>query len=137
MIGYSIDGEHREFGPLTEASLRSFQRARGLVVDGICGPHAWNSLVEADMRLGDRLLYYRSPMMRGDDVEDLQQRLGSLGFDARWVDGIFGVNTHDAVREFQQKRRTPRRRSSRPFHRRSTHPALGPLRRRNHRRPGA
>ena len=102
LIGYSIDGEHREFGPLTEASLRSFQRARGLVVDGICGPHAWNSLVEADMRLGDRLLYYRSPMMRGDDVEDLQQRLGSLGFDARWVDGIFGVNTHDAVREFQQ-----------------------------------
>lgn len=102
LIGFGVDGEHREFGPQTEASLRDFQRARGLVVDGICGSHSWSSLVEADYRLGDRLLYYRGPMMRGDDVEDLQRRLGSLGFDTRWVDGIFGPNTEAAARQFQQ-----------------------------------
>lgn len=102
LMGFGVEGEHREFGPLTEASLRSFQRARGLTVDGVCGPHSWDSLVEADNRLGDRLLYYRAPMMRGDDVEDLQRRLGRLGFDARWVDGIFGPYTETAARQFQQ-----------------------------------
>ena len=102
LIGFGVEGEPREFGPLTEASLRSFQRARGLTVDGVCGPHSWDSLVEADHRLGDRLLYYRAPMMRGDDVEDLQRRLGRLGFDARWVDGIFGPYTQTAARLFQQ-----------------------------------
>ncbi|MCY3634270.1 MAG: peptidoglycan-binding domain-containing protein [bacterium] len=40
-------------------------------------------------------------MLRGDDVAELQLRLGSLGFDAGRVDGIFGPNTADAVKEFQ------------------------------------
>jgi N-acetylmuramoyl-L-alanine amidase len=40
-------------------------------------------------------------MTRGDDVTDLQQRLGGLGFDAGWIDGIFGADTEAAVRTFQ------------------------------------
>ncbi len=40
-------------------------------------------------------------MTRGDDVTDLQQRLGSLGFDAGYVDGIFGPDTESALRSFQ------------------------------------
>ena len=40
--------------------------------------------------------------MRGDDVADLQRRLGALGFDAGRVDGIFGVDTDRAVRAFQR-----------------------------------
>ena len=69
--------------------------------DGECGPHTWAALIEADFRLGDRMLYLRSPMTRGDDITDLQQRLGSLGFDAGYVDGIFGPDTESAVRNFQ------------------------------------
>lgn len=102
LIGYDTEGEYHEFGPFTESSLRRFQGDRGLVVDGICGPNSWNTLVEADHRLGDRLLYYRAPMMRGDDVEELQRRLGQLGFDARRVDGIFGTSTQVATQQFQQ-----------------------------------
>ena len=101
-IGYSTGGEHQEFGTATEAALRHFQSDRGLVVDGICGPQSWNALVEADHRLGDRLLYYRAPMMRGDDVAELQRRLGQFGFDAQWVDGILGQRTQAAIRQFQQ-----------------------------------
>jgi peptidoglycan hydrolase-like protein with peptidoglycan-binding domain len=41
-------------------------------------------------------------MMRGDDVAELQYRLGGLGFDAGRVDGIFGPNTQRAVGLFQQ-----------------------------------
>ena len=47
------------------------------------------------------MLYLRSPMTRGDDVADLQLRLGNLGFDAGWLDGIFGPETEAAVRDFQ------------------------------------
>ena len=102
LIGYSTDGDPQHFGTETEASLRRFQSDRGLVVDGICGPQSWTALVETDHRLGDRLLYYRDPMMRGDDVAELQRRLGQLGFDPHWVDGILGPRTHKAIQQFQQ-----------------------------------
>ena len=85
----------------TEAAVKRFQQSRGLVADGVCGSQTWMALVEADHSLGDRMLYLRSPMTRGDDVTELQRRLGSLGFDAGWVDGIFGPDTQSAVREFQ------------------------------------
>lgn len=58
--------------------------------------------MEAGYRLGDRLLYLRSPYLRGDDVADLQRRLGALGFDAGRVDAIFGPNTDRALRSFQR-----------------------------------
>ena len=41
-------------------------------------------------------------MMRGDDVAELQTRLGRLGFgDAGRVDGVFGPDTLEALEEFQ------------------------------------
>ena len=101
LAGYDTGDEHQGFGPATEAALRHFQHDRGLVVDGVCGPDSWNALVEADHRFGDRMLYHRSPMMRGDDVSDLQRQLSQLGFDTGWIDGIFGPATESAVRQFQ------------------------------------
>ena len=90
------------FGPATEAAVRAFQERRGLRVDGICGEQTWASLVEAGFVLGDRLLYLRAPMLRGDDVAELQRLLGLLGFDAGKVDGILGPRTAEATAEFQR-----------------------------------
>jgi N-acetylmuramoyl-L-alanine amidase len=90
------------YGPGTEEAVRRFQERRGLRVDGVCGAQTWDSLVEADRQLGDRLLYERRPMVRGDDVAELQQLLGELGFDAGRVDGIFGPNTTEALIHFQR-----------------------------------
>ncbi len=70
--------------------------------DGVCDESTWSSLVEASWSLGDRHLYLRSPNLRGDDVADLQSRLGRWGFDAGRVDGIFGPGTAKALRDFQQ-----------------------------------
>lgn len=102
-LGYGVDDVAGAcFGPLTEEAVRSFQQSRRLRVDGIVGPDTWNALVEAGYRLGDRFLYHRTPMLRGDDVLDLQAALGALGFDAGRVDGICGPDTASALREFQR-----------------------------------
>ena len=102
-LGFERGGDRLgEYGPGTQATVRVFQSQRGLrAVDGICGQETWSSLVEAGFRLGDRLLYRRSPMLQGDDVAEVQRRLSGLGFDPGGVDGIFGDNTHAAITEFQ------------------------------------
>ncbi len=86
----------------TRAAVEAFQYRRGLRVDGVCGSQTWAALVEAGRRLGDRFLYRRTPMLRGDDVAELQQRLSALGFDTGRVDGIFGDLTSVALGEFQR-----------------------------------
>lgn len=85
----------------THNSLRDFQHARGLDVDGICGEYTWSGLVEASRRIGDRLLVLTAPNLRGDDVASLQSNLGRLGFDCGKVDGIFGPMTAHALVDFQ------------------------------------
>jgi N-acetylmuramoyl-L-alanine amidase len=95
------------FGTSTRAAVQAFQRLRGLRVDGVCGAQTWNTLVEAGFRLGDRFLYRRTPMLRGDDVAELQQRLCSLGFDTGRIDGIFGDATVRALGEFQRNAGVP------------------------------
>ncbi len=86
----------------TEAAVASFQEDRGLHADGACGHQTWSALVEAGYRLGDRLLYQRTPMLRGDGVGELQLRLGALGFDTGRVDAIFGPDTARALADFQR-----------------------------------
>lgn len=95
------------FADGTRAAIEAFQHRRGLRVDGVCGPQTWAAIVEAGFRLGDRFLYLRSPMMRGDDVADVQRRLSALGFDSGRVDGIFGRQTATALAEFQRNTGLP------------------------------
>jgi len=102
-LGYTTEEDPPgTFGPATRAAVEAFQHHRGLRIDGVCGAQTWATLVEAGFRLGDRILKRQVPMMRGDDVAELQQRLGALGFDTGRVDGIYGPQTADAVAEFQQ-----------------------------------
>lgn len=54
-----------------------------------------------DYKLGDRLLYLRTPNFQGEDVRELQTALGALGFACGGVSGVFGVYTEGALRKFQ------------------------------------
>ncbi len=102
-LGYPIaEGEEALFGPHTESAVKVFQIRRGLTPDGIVGPLTWRELVEAGWTFGGRTLYLRRPAMRGDDVRALQRRLNALGFDAGKEDGIFGIETQEAVADFQR-----------------------------------
>jgi peptidoglycan hydrolase-like protein with peptidoglycan-binding domain len=95
-LGFSGDDEAGVYGSSTTDAVQRFQRHRGLRDDGVCGEQTWGLVVEAGYRLGDRRLYQRKPMMRGDDVADLQRRLGALGFDAGKIDGLYGPDTASA-----------------------------------------
>ena len=88
---------------LSESDIRSFQQARGLSVTGVVDEVTARALEESRWKLGDRSLNLQeSPLMRGDDVAALQSRLSEMGFDCGRVDGIFGVRTESAVRDFQK-----------------------------------
>lgn len=90
------------FGPGTVEALRRFRIARRLPPALDCDDATWSALVEAGHELGDRLLYLTKPELRGDDVAALQHDLGSLGFDAGKIDGIFGPRTEAALADFQR-----------------------------------
>jgi N-acetylmuramoyl-L-alanine amidase len=86
-----------------DRAVREFQQRRGLMVDGVVGAATYHALDEARWQWGDRVLSHSgSRMLVGDDVAALQQRLLDLGFDCGRVDGIFGRQTAQAVREFQR-----------------------------------
>ncbi len=107
-LGFPCQGDAPgTFGPATEAALRRFQASRNLRVDGTIDNGTWRNLVDAGFRPGDRLLFYRLPMLHGEDVAALQHDLNALGFDAGLLDGIFGAETLRAVLAFQQNRRLP------------------------------
>jgi peptidoglycan hydrolase-like protein with peptidoglycan-binding domain len=95
-----IDGD---FGPLTDASLRSFQTnlAPG-PVDGIAGPVTWSQLDEVDGRFPFGGLDLAQGAT-GNPVRHLQRLLFAVGSDPGGIDGIYGNNTAAAVRNFQQK----------------------------------
>ena len=102
-LGFDVSPEEAgRFDAGTLAAVSAFQDARGLRADGICGRETWAALVESGFRLGDRMLYRRRPMLRGDDVAELQRRLNALGFDAGREDGILGDDTAGALVEFQR-----------------------------------
>jgi N-acetylmuramoyl-L-alanine amidase len=103
-LGAVVDEAERDgtFGSSTEAAIRGFQRERHLRVDGLVGPDTWEQLVEAGWQLGDRTLYHRAPMFRGDDVREMQRMLNALGFDSGKEDGLYGPRTDGALRLFQR-----------------------------------
>ena len=112
VLGLLADGAGRRarwtrlgalFDDATDRAVRAFQQQRGITVDGIVGPQTYRALDEARWRLGDRILsYVPARLMAGDDVAALQQRLLDMGFDCGRVDGMFGVETEQALREFQR-----------------------------------
>jgi len=86
-----------------DRAVRAFQQQRGLIVDGVVGPSTYRRLEEARWRLGDRVLNHRPGQpLAGDDVLALQGRLLELGFKVGRVDGIFGAQTDQGLRDFQR-----------------------------------
>lgn len=110
-IGYIVDDElnvieakGRDYGviksPLSKGSWNRYGRPsyfKNDIVgagDEAAAPSGW---------IVRRLLKFASPMLRGDDVRELQKRLIARGYACgrSGADGIFGRDTQAAVRAFQ------------------------------------
>ncbi|UOE93008.1 N-acetylmuramoyl-L-alanine amidase [Alkalihalobacillus sp. LMS39] len=107
------------FGPLTYDGVVRFQRSASIGVDGIVGPETRAALRDAQTPIDQiehgsptdepdyrepsfsnesrRLLRYVIPVMRGEDVQEVQRKTGAM------VDGLFGPETDRRVREFQRR----------------------------------
>ncbi|MGD1713727.1 peptidoglycan-binding domain-containing protein [Hydrocoleum sp. CS-953] len=84
------------FGVATKEAVIAFQNEYGgLTADGIVGPQTWG-VVDTIVRT---TLYFGST---GEDVEYLQRRLNGISSASLVVDGIFGVATEEAVKNFQK-----------------------------------
>ena len=91
------------FDQSLEEAIKAFQQERGLTATGLVNEITQRALDEARWRLGDRILLLGTQsLMRGDDVSTLQERLIQMGFNCGRVDGVFGVKTEAAVKEFQK-----------------------------------
>lgn len=93
-----IDGR---FSDLTAAAVAAFRSDEGLPAGETVDDACWAALVDATFQLGDRTLFLKMPYFHGRDVREMQIALNVLGFGAMQVDGIFGAQTEQAVRDFQ------------------------------------
>lgn len=102
-LGYHIgqEGIDALFGKDTAQAVSEFRQAHGLSTEAVVDKECWNLLVDETFVLGDRSLYLRYPNFHGNDVKTLQRALNILGFVCGPVDGIYGVRTEGAVKEFQ------------------------------------
>lgn len=98
--GYDVGTVDGLFGTRTQAAVRAFQRANGLPESGVVDFNTWLTIAPY---LDSRDIYLR----RGDRgmlVRIAQTALARAGHNPGTVDGIFGPNTQNAVRAFQQAR---------------------------------
>jgi peptidoglycan hydrolase-like protein with peptidoglycan-binding domain len=92
----AVDGVR---GPLTKVAIVSFQRRRGLYVDGIVGPQT-----RAAFGKRGRPAFGSRTMKRGDrgwDVAAMQYILARRGYPPGAIDAVFGPMTDTALRNFQ------------------------------------
>jgi len=64
----------------------------------------WVELINHGYNLGDRILNFNKPELRGSDVEELQELLSRLGFYSEPINGVFNTNLAKSVTEFQENR---------------------------------
>lgn len=109
-----IDGE---YGPETEAALTRFHEAEGIDEEGVVSAATLTRLTDVyikeillptqqasgyeppEAKTGDDLLRQGD---EGDQIQELQERLLTLGYRPGTADGRFGANTTSAVLAFQK-----------------------------------
>ena len=96
-----IDGIN---GSLTKKAIREFQKLAGLVVDGVLGPNTINALINGENSFNDigGADVEVSKTAYSEEIENAQIKLKELNLYTGDIDGINGIGTKNAIREFQK-----------------------------------
>ncbi|KOA20130.1 sporulation-specific N-acetylmuramoyl-L-alanine amidase [Clostridium homopropionicum DSM 5847] len=89
---------------MSKAEMR--QKCAEAVVYGIIGKE-FNEKNITEYKNSEKIAYkkilmYKKPMMKGEDIRLLQKKLNELGFNVGNADGIFGYKTETQVKKYQQ-----------------------------------
>ena len=99
----NIDGN---YDAQTKSSIKQFQKLSGLVVDGVLGPltkEALSKTDESNFDIDGADVDILNELKFSQEIEDAQKILLDLGLYKGEVDGINGINTKAAIKEFQKK----------------------------------
>jgi peptidoglycan hydrolase-like protein with peptidoglycan-binding domain len=94
------------WGPQTAGALRNFQQARGLEASGQLDDQTILALGFSREEFAAAEVATPSQLSEAD-IRRVQETLKSEGYDVGAVDGVWGPNTEDALRAFQQAKGIP------------------------------
>ena len=109
-LGYYAGGVDGIYSDATEDAVKAFQRSNGLSGDGQAGAQTQAKLYSSSARYANNPVATANPEqtrslslgMTGNDVYALQQRLIELRYLTGVADGVFGMETQQAVMDFQK-----------------------------------
>ena len=84
---------------MVELFLSDYNLDKSISKDGL-----WLELLNHGYSLGDRILNYSNPVLKGSDVEELQELLSRLGFYSEPINSEYGQELMKSVQAFQENR---------------------------------
>ena len=109
-LGYYSGGTDGIYGQTTVTAVKAFQRNNGLSGDGQAGEQTQKKLYAATAKYASSPVTTADPDgvrslelgMTGNDVYALQARLIELRYMTGVADGVFGIETQEALKAFQK-----------------------------------
>ncbi len=97
--GYQFPTDSVECKSLVELFLNDYNISKTISKENL-----WLELLNHGYDLGDRILNFSNPVLRGSDVEELQEMLSRLGFYSEPINSEFTKDLMQAVEVFQENR---------------------------------
>lgn len=97
--GYDVAADG-DYGAATQAAVRQFQADYGLESDGVIGAATYEVLMGEAMPENTSATASQPAVTADNEIRAVQQALANDGYDVD-VDGVFGVGTEQAIRQFQ------------------------------------
>ena len=97
--GYQFPSDSVECKSLVELFLNDYNIDKTISKENL-----WLELLNHGYDLGDRILNFSNPVLRGSDVEELQEMLSRLGFYSEPINSEYTKELMKAVEAFQENR---------------------------------
>ena len=97
--GYHFPADSFECKSLVELFLNDYSLEKTISKENL-----WFELLNQGYDLGDRILNFSNPVLRGSDIEELQEMLSRLGFYSDPINSEYTKDLMKAVETFQENR---------------------------------